>query len=446
MLFLGEVMEGYMHSTQDILRAFTVYVTLNLHAASPKNDATGPAQQPVSSALPFNNTLLSATVNTNLSSYLYTPLDLRDEQTNLNNTWYNFPYEAQPDSHYYNISTDQAVFTTSDGWPSESYVEFQLEKRLLIAIGSIDPQMQAYNVSLDGNLIFQNNTFSVQRSVTFSRSDTISSGCFYDAGLDGVSGANNNSYATSVVSPSLLQNGALDDTGMITFAAVNNLTSCGISPFLNETLSNVTADQNSNAYLGIPLSAVWSWSAGEPRNVSSGEDDDQRIRCAVLDTTLQGHWRVGNCGDQHYSACRVNDQPYEWAISSSKQSYSESADDACGDGQRFSAPRTGLENTYLFHAWQNTQNTDGDTSLWVNFNSLDQVNCWVAGVNSSCPYADQSADDRAKTVIVPTVAAVVIFVLAALTLFVKCAANRRSSKRRRRRKGEDGWDYEGVPS
>ena len=89
------------------------------------------------------------------------------------------------------------------------------------------------------------------------------------------------------------------------------------------------------------------------------------------------------------------------------------------------------------------RDVDSDDLLWVNFNDLDAESCWVVGQNQTCPYANGVSDDR--TVIVPTVSAVIVFVLAALTIFVKCAANRQKSRHRKRRV-DDGWDYEGVPS
>lgn len=123
------------------------------------------------------------------------------------------------------------------------------------------------------------------------------------------------------------------------------------------------------------------------------------------------------------------------------------AESGCGDNQSFALPRTGLENSYLYAAWAGAHDDkDGDTAVWIDFNSLDREDCWVVGVNASCPYLNDDNAQRSRTVIVPTVAAVIIFVLSALTLFVKCAANRQNSRRRRRRRGEDGWDYEGVPS
>ena len=51
-------------------------------------------------------------------------------------------------------------------------------------------------------------------------------------------------------------------------------------------------------------------------------------------------------------------------------------------------------------------------------------------------------------IVAPTVPVgwIITLLLAALTVFVKCAANRQTSRRGRRRKGDEGWDYEGVPS
>lgn len=72
--------------------------------------------------------------------------------------------------------------------------------------------------------------------------------------------------------------------------------------------------------------------------------------------------------------------------------------------------------------------------------------CWVEGVNSTCPYVSRTDTNKVRIVVVPTVAAVAIFLLAALTFFVKCAANRREDKRGRRRRNVGGWEYEGVPS
>ncbi|KAF2792765.1 hypothetical protein K505DRAFT_362630, partial [Melanomma pulvis-pyrius CBS 109.77] len=85
-------------------------------------------------------------------------------------------------------------------------------------------------------------------------------------------------------------------------------------------------------------------------------------------------------------------------------------------------------------------------AIFVNLNSLDVPDCWVPGVNGTCPYIPTTDTNKVRIVVIPTIAAVIIFVVAALTFFVKCAANRREDKRGRRRRNVDGWEYEGVPS
>lgn len=448
LLFLMEVLSDFLFKTQNTVDAYIVYLTLNLHAAAPANDSIGPAQQPPDSDLPSPNNLISNIMNTNLSSYIYTPSHLRHDREDLNGSWYDVTYQTQPDSRYYGTSEARNhVFTTSDGWPSESYVEFQQEQRLLVEFGNVDPQMQNYNFSGDDGTIFPKNYIWKPHNVTFSPNGTLSQGCFYEPAAVTPMPVNNNSWSENFITPAELQASSVDVANATVYTSVNNLTSCGISPFLNQTLSNTTADKNFSAYQGVPFSSIWSWTAGEPRNVSADENNDQEIRCAVMDIELQGQWRIDDCNNHHFSACRIDGLPYLWAIADQKGSYSSSAEAGCGDNQSFSAPRTGLENTYLFNAWKDAHDDkDGDTALWVDFNSLDQEHCWVVGINASCPYTDHNDSTQARQVIAPTVAGVIIFVLAALTLFVKCAANRQSSKRRRRRKGEDGWDYEGVPS
>ena len=222
----------------------------------------------------------------------------------------------------------------------------------------------------------------------------------------------------------------------------SNFTYCGISPILNETLGKVTADQGFEHYRDYAQSTIWSWGTDEPRNSAFGDESRTNNRCAVLNAT-SGSWQTGDCAESHYSACRYNSQPYQWTISNSDASYTD-ANIGCKSENEFTAPRTALENSYLLHSWRQAISVRGinDNLLWVDFNDLDYKGCWVVGQNSTCPYIPQTTYDR--KVVIPTVAAVIVFVLAALTVFVKCAANRLRSKRRRR--GDDGWDYEGVPS
>lgn len=438
------VLSGYLGQSSNTLSAVTVYLTFNLHSAASHGNTRRPAEAPDDPSLPGPNNLLSNVLNTNVSTFLYTPHSLVRDRTNLNETWYSVPFRAQPDPQYY--STEVAlgnVHTTPNGWPSESYIEFQKAERLMVEFGDVDPQMANYNFSGDDSTIFPHNYLFQSHSVRYAGNGSLAQGCFKGTS-DRLDASTNNSWAISDIDLSKV---TLNSKSPLTdfLPAINNLTACGSSPFLNTSLINETADNQFQSYRAIPLSTIWSWSAGEPRNVSPDEDDSNRIRCAVLDLSLQGHWRVEDCSNHHTAACRVGGSPYEWHLSSQKGSYSSVAEAGCGDNETFSAPRTGLENAYLHSKFLNSDH-DSDMALWVNFNSLDEKDCWVVGVNSSCPYIDDSDAERTRTVVVPTVAAVIVFILAVLTLFVKCAANRQNSRRGRRRKGEDGWDYEGVPS
>jgi hypothetical protein len=127
------------------------------------------------------------------------------------------------------------------------------------------------------------------------------------------------------------------------------------------------------------------------------------------------------------------------------------ADATCQADSSFAAPRTGLENTYLYehiHSLPEASRSGlsgDDSGVWLDFNSLDVEDCWVTtGPNGTCPY---SVDEEAlwqRTAQIPVIAALVVLVLSALTLFVKRNKNHRNSRRIIR--GEGGWDYEGVPS
>lgn len=443
--FLFSVLADYLQTSSTTLAATTTFLRINLHAAASSDNPDEPAQALAEPQMPASNNVLSNVMNANLSSYLYTPEHLQQDRANLNDTWYNAAIDRQPDTRYYNtVIADGDVHTTPDGWPSESYIEFQKLLRLIVSFGTVDPQMRNYNFSSDDGTIFPSNYLSSIHDVSYSSNGSLSSGCFVDFQNPTIA-ATNNSWAESVLDLDILRLTS-EPAPNTTFSSIGNLTACGSAALLNNTILDSTADDDFATYRTIPYSTIWTWTTGEPRNVT-GEDNELLERCAVLDLSLRGRWRVDDCTGHHYAACRVGGNPYTWAISDQKGSYSSVAESGCGDGQAFALPRTGLENAYLAAAWEAARDDkDGDTALWIDFNSLNRQDCWVVGVNASCPYLNDDDAQRSRTVIVPTVAAVIIFVLSALTLFVKCAANRQNSRRRRRRRGDDGWDYEGVPS
>ncbi|KAK8172878.1 hypothetical protein BKA80DRAFT_26932 [Phyllosticta citrichinensis] len=444
---ITSILADYLKSTSDTIHASFLYLTLNIHAAS--NSSSTAASAPAASHLPSSNNSLSNMLNANLSSYLYTPKQLRDDRLDLNQSWASNQFFRDGAFAYFTITANvNGHLSTADGWPTEAVLEFGPEHyRMLASLGTVDPQMADYESGADGDAIFSTDTFMGTRNVSYTSSGNISSGCLFDASNTPTEPLLNASWAMSPVTQVPDVNSAQWYNSSI--ASVSNLTACGISPLVNQTLSD-GADVNYEAYEWASLSAIWSWTTGEPRNLSSSTSNAAYMRCATMKTSTVGRWVLTDCTETHHAACRVGSQPYEWRVSNSSEGYSN-GDSMCPPNTTFDTPRTGLENSYLFaelrrHVATHPESYDQDASLWVDLNSLDVAQCWVVGYNTNCPYTSGAVADENRLVVVPTVAAIIVFILAALTIFIKCAANRRTSRRGRRRKGSEGWDYEGVPS
>jgi len=437
---LTDILEAELDATDNTTHAFITYFILNVHAAAPFSSPDSPAQQPTSGELPSKDDQLSNVLNGNLSSHLYTPQKLRDERSNLNDSWFEVRSVNQPITAYYQIAEkeDSDDLSTPDGWPTEAYMEFKEFRRVVVGFGSIDPQMSDYDLSLDENVIFSSSMTQELHNSSFKTSGEISSGCFFSKDRTTISDANS-SWAVSVAPDVDI---ALDGDPTTPIAAITNLTSCGISPLLNTTLSNVTADVNDLPYLAFARSTLWSWAPGEPANNTNRSPH----LCAEMHRDLYpGRWRTTMCSQKRKVACQDIQKPYQWSLSERAVSYLE-GDKECPPNTSFSVPRTALENSHLLSVLQNSPRQSDHEAVFLNINAIDQENCWVTGINGTCPYERMDSLDKDRLVVVPTVAAIIVFVVAALTLFVKCTANRRETLRGRRRRNVAGWDYEGVPS
>jgi hypothetical protein len=313
-------------------------------------------------------------------------------------------------------------------------------KRLLLGWGSIDDQMENYDFDTDASFVFGADEVVSNISTTISSDGRgIQSGCFYDDKTTQISSFNA-SWAASI--PANVNLSASVDN----FALLLNLTSCGISPIIDQPLGDGPASTNIDPYRNLSMSTMWSWDIGEPRNASDSPEleNASTFRCAVMDSNSQGHWRAGNCSDNHRAACRIDNQPYSWILSPNATSFSDSTD-GCPEDSSFDVPRTGLENTYLYHSAMSAVGEASDELVWLNFNSIEVQYCWVyGGSNASCPYSPGANDVERRMILIPTVAAFVVLIITALTLFIKCNSNRRVSRKRKR--VIEGWEYEGVPS
>ncbi|KAL2431780.1 hypothetical protein ABEF95_013809 [Exophiala dermatitidis] len=435
--------DDYFDQTSTTISARLHYLIINIHAAAPFTAPLDPAQNPMQSRLPRTEELIGSQFKSKFPDALFTPRLLEEDRHDLNRSWLRGDFASKTDTSYFSTSTEGDGSITQNGWPGEEWILLTDGRRILVSWGDVDPQMDGYNFSSDSQNVFD--AWSIETKEGNGTGNSTAN-CFYQPGETTVSQVNS-SWATTTI------NGTNIDT--LTNLA-QNLTFCGISPILNATVGDSAVQHNLDLYQKFAQSATFGWASGEPLNVSkpslniSGSADN--YRCAVIDSTsgYLGRWRVEDCSKKRRVACRIASEPYAWRLSTFTVPFS-AASDACPEHTTFGLPRTGLENTYLYRHILNVTSTgddDADSILsgtWINFNSLDQVNCWTAdGPNATCPYAGHEEQDQQRQVLIPTIAALIVLVLTVLTLLVKCNQHRRSSRARRR--GDDGWEYEGVPS
>lgn len=345
---------------------------------------------------------------------------------------------------YFNTTTlANGAIATDDGWPNELYLLLTRLERVILTWGTIDPEMEGYNFESDGRHVFPAGMLSRQRELSQDEEGVVTSGCYYRDDEKDAAQINNTWAVRSV-----------NNTQGSTQSFVQNMTSCGISAVLNDTLGNATADAAYMPYQRFTEAGVLGWADGEPRNTSSpGVDvdgDDKQFRCAVIDSSnnYRGKWRVVSCQGQYRAACRTGGQPYNWRLTRTETDFT-GAPDSCPEGSSFDLPVTQLENTYLYEQIlkdaADTRDSSIQSSVWINLNALDAMDCWVTtGPNGTCRYQNDSREERNRQVLIPTIAALIILILTVLTILVKCNVNRRNS--RRHRVGPGGWEYEGVPS
>ncbi|KFX92211.1 hypothetical protein O988_07367, partial [Pseudogymnoascus sp. VKM F-3808] len=174
----GHQLHSYVVATQNTLAAQLSYYVFNIHAAASSASPGSPAQAP--SNLPVDGELIGGMLSSNLSAYIYTPINLANNRANLNVSWYTVPERYRPVTDYYSIQIDDnAVWSTKDGWPSESFIEFSSLKRVLFQFGTIDPQMQAADFSPDSEIIFPPG-YITQSQAKVSLNDTggVTDGCY----------------------------------------------------------------------------------------------------------------------------------------------------------------------------------------------------------------------------------------------------------------------------
>ncbi|KAL2850549.1 hypothetical protein BJY01DRAFT_209787 [Aspergillus pseudoustus] len=452
---LLDVFHDYFKVTNSDLVIYLRYLSLNLHVAADPTSPDKPASTVTGEELPIGTERASYVMKDKLGSYIYDPHQLFEDRRDLNDSWYGVDDAYKPIVQYFTIEQDaKGVQSTPDGWPNPKFIQLAAERRMLVEYGSVDPQLDDYDLSEENEVIFSPGYLTTTVQVSAADDGSGDSGCIYNADETDIASVNA-SWAISNRIP-LPRNLSDDQTLRYISDLVINLTACGITPTLNDTLFGDTADNTPDPYRNLTLSSSWAWAANQPIDptVTSDSADSDDLRCAVMDLPDDGHWHTANCSMTRRAACRIDDQPFRWTLSTDPLSYADAYNNACPrDGTAFAVPRTGLENTYLYHTLlsQSIDLIDPSSDdpllheVWIDFNSLDVETCWVTGgPGTTCPYTSDPDQLERRTVLVAAVAGIVICIIAALTLFVKCNANRRNSRRNRR--VMQGWEYEGVPS
>ncbi|ETN37758.1 uncharacterized protein HMPREF1541_07381 [Cyphellophora europaea CBS 101466] len=440
-----DIIEDYVDSSSDGPAATLQILQFNLHSARSAADPEGAPQNISSEALPTTQELVGWRFANEMGAQLYSPRDLEADRSNMNLSWYEVRVQERlPMTGYFHTTTSSSgVVSTDDGWPSELYLLLTSLRRLILTWGVIDSEMEGYNFTGDSRHVFAPGILSESRDLGQDSEGVVTSGCFY-SDRDKDPAQVNNTWAIA----------ALNNSRSASQSFLQNITSCGVSPLLNDTLNGQSAASAYLDYQRYVESTIIGWADGEPRNGSSpgvdADRDQDQFRCVVIDSTdnYRGKWRVVSCQGQYRAACRIGGQPYNWRLTRTETDFT-GAPESCPEGSSFDVPVSQLENTYLYeHILADTEN-QSDSSLqrgvWINLNALDEMNCWVTtGPNGTCRYQRDSQQERNRQVLIPTIAALIILILTALTILVKCNVNRRNSKRHRI--GPGGWEYEGVPS
>ncbi|RMZ71864.1 lectin c-type domain [Pyrenophora seminiperda CCB06] len=443
LVLLTGILEDFLETTSTTTGASITMFTFNVHAAASLGHPDAPAPDLSPNQLPVSGQLLSDVLRGNLSDKAFTPSLLSNQRANLGNSWFDVSWNNRPlDGYYETLKNNQNHQYTNSGWPTEAFMEFKQFYRVVTSYGTVDPQMSKYNIGPDLDYIFPPGTIIDEAETSLTTDGRITSGCLFAANEDTITPTTNSSFALTAAPPLFI---TANPNLTSPIPSITNLTACGITSLLNQTLANTTADKNPLPYAAYVHSTLWSFAPGQPLNASASNPDPNDNRCVVMmKSPYPSRWRVTNCGEAHRVACHDPRKPYNWLISSAATPYANAAS-FCASPAEFSVPHTPLENAHLFAAFEKVA-PSGDDAVYINLNSLGVRDCWVVGLNGTCPYLPSTDTNRTRIVVVPTVAAVLIFLLAVMTFFVKCAANRRENRRGRKRRLVDGWEYEGVPS
>lgn len=290
---LIDVLHSYFESTTSLLNVYLEFIIFNLHVAASASAPSESAAAVSGSELPKDSERLGRLLDGSLGQYIYGPDQLATERSNLNDSWYRVNHGYEPITDYFTIRQDSSgLQSTPDGWPCSKYVQLANWRRVFFGYGKVDPQLDAYDLSSD-NVLFAPSYLTNFVNVSSATDGSLDDGCLYDPDAYKVSQVNSSwAQSTRIPIPSTADTTA-GLGGMSSM--VTNLTACGLSPLLNDTLFGATAGADVGTYRNISLSSSWAWSTGQPADSDSESRVNPRERCAVIDLSTGGHWQAIGC-------------------------------------------------------------------------------------------------------------------------------------------------------
>jgi hypothetical protein len=260
---------------------------------------------------------LSAQINDTIGNWIYTPVILDYERSNINNTFLADPENPITDvTAYYNITIDPEtnIASTDNGWPTTRYLFESNGRRMLIGFGSVNVPSEEYSIAQDSPVIFPAGTFGAANQLIDSSAITNTpQACLGPEGpVFGPHGQVNFNSSTTGMDGNMTFAYSQDSTSLtsLTYDNVQDTVLCGLSPLIDSPMQNTNSGVTSPYN---PVAAtVWSWLApDQPVNVTltANGTTENLDACAAFDAD-SGRWVVLNCDTQLQIACRANNSLY----------------------------------------------------------------------------------------------------------------------------------------
>ncbi|CCH41448.1 putative secreted protein [Wickerhamomyces ciferrii] len=402
---LIDVVFRFTSETDTNLSANLILLMFNTHGLLKKSSSNSQNNDNITYS---NNNTLSQILQSTFSYKLYTPSALTADR------FVNRTYNSEEQSN--------------DGFPTVSHFLFTDKRRVVSTIWQDNlPSNTTYNLTSDYNIVFPqsdlNSSFtSLNNTVVPSTEEEF------------INTANGNwRFAYD------------DDNTKFNNGSIRHLIDWGYSPILN------SAVLESSDIASIFNTSLWSWDSAEPleeniaKEINKDSDNTRNsqtaYKCAALSST---GWKVENCYDSKYVACRKQSRAFEWELSLDKQTYFN-AEDVCPDNTNFSVPRTALQQYSLVNYLKTLPENH---SIWIDMNSISINDCWVTGgPNSNCPYQKVTNERNFAEMLTPASVFCLVIFLGMILLRLKRVPvqdNRKHWKKLLQQNKEN--EYEGVPS